>query len=186
MTSSTVFPFYIHADTESKSKEIGIFLKNLKGKKILDACCGEGNDAAYLAQIGNKVAAVDIAKQKIELAQRKFEGIQNLKFWRIDILNLSSQFQKEKFDGIWFSNSFQHFTKSNAVRVLNILYKLLKKEGIIQISLKISKKENSKRSLLVDYTDLEIRKMLINARFTIIGRYKENEMSSWQSITAQK
>jgi len=47
------------------------FLGSLRGKKVLDAGCGEGYNTRIMARMGAKVTAVDISARLIDMAQRE-------------------------------------------------------------------------------------------------------------------
>jgi ubiquinone/menaquinone biosynthesis C-methylase UbiE len=44
---------------------------DVRGKKILDACCGESVSSRQLAQKGALVTAIDLSSQMLELARKK-------------------------------------------------------------------------------------------------------------------
>src|SRR4051812_49324591 len=51
----------------------------IAGKDVLDAACGEGYGAAWLAQSAKSVAGLDVDAPTIEAARRKYV-VQNLRF----------------------------------------------------------------------------------------------------------
>src|SRR3990167_9785073 len=70
-----------HWDTEKPSSNMSRFVELIKGRKdVLDAGCGAGRDAIFLAQQGFSVTGVDISPVGIDLAKQRSEDIPNLKF----------------------------------------------------------------------------------------------------------
>lgn len=60
--------------------------------RILVPGCGSGNDAAFLAEQGHIVTAVDYSEQAIKRAQSKYGHIKNLTFEQIDIFQLPQSY----------------------------------------------------------------------------------------------
>lgn len=70
--------------------------------KILEINCGTGEDAIWLAKRKNEIIATDASEKMIEMAEAK-NTFQNLKFEQIPIQQVSSFFEKERFNLV-FSN----------------------------------------------------------------------------------
>lgn len=73
--------------------------------RVLVLGCGSGNDAAYFAQNGHIVTAVDISPEALSRAQEKYGHIANLKFIQQDIFNLGPEWS-EKFDIVFEHTCF--------------------------------------------------------------------------------
>jgi 2-polyprenyl-3-methyl-5-hydroxy-6-metoxy-1,4-benzoquinol methylase len=56
--------------------------KDCRGLKVLDAGCGEGKNAVFLASLGAQVRAIDISDLAIRNGQREFGKLENLR-WEI-------------------------------------------------------------------------------------------------------
>ncbi|MCB0355762.1 MAG: methyltransferase domain-containing protein, partial [Bdellovibrionales bacterium] len=56
--------------------------------RILVPGCGTGNDAAFLAQQGHIVTAIDFSQEALRQAEEKYGHIKNLKFVNADIFQL--------------------------------------------------------------------------------------------------
>lgn len=70
-----------HWDVEEPSSNIYEFVELIKGsKRVLDAGCGTGRDAIFLAKQGFKVAGVDSSSVAIKLAKKKGVELSNLGF----------------------------------------------------------------------------------------------------------
>lgn len=71
---------------------------NVKGKQVLDLCCGEGYNTRILARRGGKVVGVDFAEKMIELARLKEEEEKTgISYFVSDATNLR-EFRSESFD----------------------------------------------------------------------------------------
>ena len=62
--------------------------------RILVPGCGTGNDAAFLAEQGHIVTAIDYCQEAIDLAKKKYGHIQNLKFVQADVFKLSESYMR--------------------------------------------------------------------------------------------
>lgn len=68
--------------------------------RILVLGCGEGHDAAYFAEAGHFVTAVDISPLALEKARKLYGHLDNLKFVQADLFKLPSDFE-QSFDVIF-------------------------------------------------------------------------------------
>jgi len=65
--------------------------------RVIVLGCGSGNDAAYFAEHGHFVTAVDISPEAIKRAKEKYQNLPNLKFVQADVFKLPEEFN-ESFD----------------------------------------------------------------------------------------
>lgn len=68
--------------------------------RILVLGCGEGHDAAFFAQAGHVVTAVDFSAQAIERGKRLYGHLENLHFIQADIFKLPKEFD-QAFDVVF-------------------------------------------------------------------------------------
>jgi SAM-dependent methyltransferase len=64
----------------------------LQRSRILIAGAGSGNDAAWFAQQGHLVTAVDFSEEAIARAKSKYGNVENLKFQQADVFALPDSF----------------------------------------------------------------------------------------------
>lgn len=64
----------------------------LPRQRILVLGCGTGADAAYLAQIGHIVTAIDKSGLALEAANKKYGQVKNLEFLQADLFHLPQDF----------------------------------------------------------------------------------------------
>ncbi|MCE5176898.1 MAG: class I SAM-dependent methyltransferase [Caldisericales bacterium] len=81
----------------------------VKGKDILDDCCGAGGKAVYLFDLGAKsVTGVDIGQEFVAMANdfAAIRGARNCKFVAGDAMSLS--FPNKSFDLVFAFDAFEH------------------------------------------------------------------------------
>lgn len=84
-------------------------LGDLRGKRILDVGCGEGEDAVLLAKLGATVTGFDVSPGAIQVAQRRAEidGVSDRVSFICAPLS-EAQLPRNTFDVIWFDNILHH------------------------------------------------------------------------------
>lgn len=92
----------IYATTESPGWNLGEPAAALKDmlprlkisrSRILVLGCGEGHDAAFFAQAGHRVTAVDISPLALEKASKLYGHIADLQFVQADLFKLSPEYE---------------------------------------------------------------------------------------------
>jgi len=101
-----------------------------RGKKILDAGCGNGRFAYYAAKYGAEVWAVDLGPA-IEVARQNTAKMQKVQVVQADLHNLP--FPYESFDFIYSLGVLHHL--SDPERAFQQLLRFLKPGGEVQIYL---------------------------------------------------
>lgn len=109
------------------------FQEQLSGKKVLDVGCGFGRDVERLRNNGFQAYGIDTSEQLISIANPEVQKY--LKLW--DALTLNTYFEQKNFDWVLALASIVHMEKEYGLVVLGNIYQLLKKEGILFISLKL-------------------------------------------------
>ena len=77
-----------------------------KGKRVLDAACGEGYGSALLAGVAQNVVGVDIAEAAIAHARSRYAALANLRFERGDCTALTGP--ESSFDLIVSFETLEH------------------------------------------------------------------------------
>lgn len=113
----------------------------VKNKVVLDVACGSGYGSDYLLQAGaKKVIGVDISKEAIEYAKKKYKK-KALQFIKSDVLKLP--FPDHTFDIIVSYETVEHLRDHQ--KFIKEIKRVLKKTGVLLISTpntKISPKDN--------------------------------------------
>ena len=103
-------------------------IKNCSGKKVLDYCCGEGENTIFLAENKADAYGIDISPVSIKNSQKEAEkkGLKNISFLVMDAENL--KFEDNYFDLIVCSGVLHHLKIEKAYQELS---RVLKPDGKI-------------------------------------------------------
>lgn len=106
-------------------------LEYVKDKVVVDAASGEGYGSQILAQLASKVYGVDISKEAVEAARKKYNK-ENLSFIEGSITKLP--FDNESIDVIVSFETIEHIDKSMQIAFMKEIKRVLKKDGILIMS----------------------------------------------------
>ncbi len=146
-----------------------------KSGQIFDFGCGPGHHSAYLTNLGYMVTGNDISPQMIKIARKHAP---KAKFICQDMFD--TNFPPKTFIGIWAAASFIHLPKKQAQVMLSRLHKMLKKNGIIYISIKKGKGEKVDKKLKYGlaqekfysyYSPTEFSKLLKQNKYKVLKTY---------------
>jgi ubiquinone/menaquinone biosynthesis C-methylase UbiE len=154
---------------EAIKKEADFFIKNLKGKKILDVGCGPGRDTKYFTEQGLDVTAIDLTKALLEIAKKQAPKAQ---FHLMDMRKL--KFPDNSFDGLWVNASLLHIPKKEAKQTVIGFKRILKPGGIIFIAVREGVEEKFSfdkglKRFYANYTKEELENLIKTAGFEIIN-----------------
>lgn len=118
------------------TKELGNRIGIAKESKVLDAACGRGATAIFIAKnFGCHVTGIDLSGKNIEKAKAisKKEGISEITDFRVgDVENIIDFFTDETFDYVICECSFCLFDDKK--KAAEELYRVTRKKGKIGIS----------------------------------------------------
>ena len=179
----TVKDYVRLVDSLYPQKESKKFISLIKENSlILDLGCGPGRDSKIFSNKGYKVIGVDLSKEMIKVAKQR---VKTANFKVMDLRNMS--FKDNYFDAIWANAIFMHISKKEISQAIKETLRILKKDGILYISIKEGKGEE----LLPDkryggvkkfwsfYQKNEFEKLLNESGFTILDSYIEKQDSSY-------
>ena len=112
---------YVDYKIKNKKKLINLIKKYSPNKKVMEAGCGTGIIATYMASLGYDVTEVDIDKKILGLAKKvSKEYITNgtPKFVQKDLLKLD--FKKNEFDCIFSNGVLEHFSDEEIIKILSL------------------------------------------------------------------
>lgn len=103
----------------------------IKYMKVLDVACGNGYGTEILSKSAKKVVGVDISKESIDLAIKKYKN-RNVEFYQSDAKSLN--FSSSSFDFVVSFETIEHLSKKDARKFLVEIKRVLKRTGKLLIS----------------------------------------------------
>lgn len=106
------------------------------GMRILEIGCGTGALTRRLAERTDRIDAIDISADMLEVAQEKLQQddlIDRVQLQRMDALALATHFQTGQFDVIVSSLAFSELSAPAQEHVMRISHHLLKAGGVLFI-----------------------------------------------------
>jgi ubiquinone/menaquinone biosynthesis C-methylase UbiE len=178
-----------HNDIKEVKRTIDFFIKNLKGKKILDVGCGPGRDSKYFTEKKLTVTGIDLTNKFLKIAANKSRMAQ---FIKMDMRKLT--FKRASFDGIWASASFLHLPKKDAKKTIVGFKKVLKPNGIIYLDVEKGSEEKiirkveykQKERLISFYKKDEILALIKRTGLTVFKVIIQRDKYGWIKIFARK
>jgi len=119
---------YYAIERKSRSMVMDWLEKNCQGKRVLDYCCGNGEDTIFIAQIGAEdVVGIDISHESIKNCQQKavIKGVQDKTSFRIMDAE-AMEFEDNSFDIITEYGALHHIDLNKAYPEL---VRVLKQDG---------------------------------------------------------
>ena len=124
------------------------------GAKVLDAGCGSGRDSLFFMRQGYRVTMLDASAAMCRCAE-KLTGQKALHKTFAEI-----NFDKQ-FDGIWANASLLHVLEQELEKVLKILHRALKDDGVLYASWKYGEAERRDgERFYCDMTEEKLKKLL--------------------------
>ncbi len=149
-----------------------LFIDNLEGKRILDLGCGPGRDARYFSENNFEVVGIDLSESFLKLAR---QNAPRAEFRKMDLTR--PEFPREHFDGVWAAASALHIPKKQAGETLKQVSSVMKKGGILYLSLlegvgeRYTNIEFGNGRFFAYYAKEEIKEILESLGFRIIEIY---------------
>ena len=137
MDSGKVFDVTKNYSQNSKSvnKLIEHYFKDseIKGKNILDAGARVGDYSIQLLNKGaKKVVGIDLSRECVELAKKRYKKIKNLEFYQGDIRNLN-KFKDNEFDIVICVGTIFYLPKKEMKIALNEFVRVTKPKGKVLV-----------------------------------------------------
>ncbi|GAX91608.1 class I SAM-dependent methyltransferase [Effusibacillus lacus] len=108
------------------------FIRDVKGKALLEAGSGTGKISLRLAMEGADVTLVDYSKKALENSQLAFrQKNRQGNFLLSDIRNM--EVPDNSYDLVWNAGVLEHFDFSGKVSVLQEMARITKPEGIVLV-----------------------------------------------------
>jgi len=116
----------IKPEEELEFKYVLKLLKPEQGEKILEIGCNTGEFCYLLKKLGVKVKGIDINKEAIRIAKRKYKSI------KFEVKDIEKDNIKGLYDKIVMIQVIEHLSKP--IEILKKIKKLLKPGGILVLS----------------------------------------------------
>lgn len=112
---------------------IKVFREN-NARHICDAACGFGKYSAILSSGGFDVSGFDVSEESVKLTLGMLEDF-NLAYRDYYTCSITDiKFQDDYFDGVVAHAVIDHMPSADAVKALNELLRITKKDGLIYVS----------------------------------------------------
>lgn len=151
-------------------KFVDIFIKN-NVQTVCDAACGFGKFSSICSKNNFTISGFDISSEAVNLTKAMLKEF-NLKFNEFKVCSLTEiDYDYESFDGAIAHAVMDHLKKADAVKALDELLRIVKKNGLIYFSFDGIEDDDLNLSHMVledgsfEYTD-ESRKGMIFRHFT--------------------
>jgi sterol 24-C-methyltransferase len=129
------FPLPINGALRAMEAELFNALQCPRGSRVLDAGCGVGHVALYMARAGDyRVEGIDVVARHVAKANRniKIAGMEASVSARIGDYHHLEDLEDNSFDGIYTMETLVHST--NPLKVLREFLRLLKQGGRIALN----------------------------------------------------
>lgn len=104
----------------------------VKGKRVLDAACGEGYGSSIMASVAGKVIGLDISQDAIDRASKQYKEHSNLQYVVGDVSNLP--FPDSSIDVVVSFETIEHISVELQYKFLNEIQRVLVPDGYVIMS----------------------------------------------------
>ena len=141
-------------------KEVKKFFNNIENKKILDFGCGDGRYKKFISKT-NDYTGIDVEESGHLNTAKKYDIIWNKK---------KLPFENDYFDAILMTEVLEHIEDIDTT--LKEIYRVLKKNGSILITVPFMWKEHEKPYDFQRFTSFGLKKLFQKNGFEIINQKK--------------
>ena len=159
-----------------------------KGKRVLDAACGEGYGSHLLSDVAAEVVGIDVDAASIEHARARYQGAPNVRFEVMDATRLS--FSEGAFDLVVSFETLEHLLEQE--QLIEGFSRVLKDDGVLLIS---SPDKRTYSEVAGFHNEFHVRELyreelldLLNPHFSDIRLYGQKLLFQsvlWNLETAQ-
>ncbi len=97
-------------------------------RKVLDLCCGAGQRALYMADLGLQVSALDIDSRKLAILHEKARDYRlNIEIFEASMTDLP--FESGSFDTVICCSALHHQTVTGILKTISEIRRVCKSEG---------------------------------------------------------
>lgn len=119
-------------DKQAVAPGLAAFVPKLKlqRSRVLVLGCGRGDDAAFFAERGHIVTAVDFSSEAITSAKSRFKNVRDLKFEQRDLFSLPKEWQQQ-FDLVVEHQCFAAISPQRRADLVKVWQQMLQPSGAI-------------------------------------------------------
>lgn len=158
-----------------------------KGKRALDAACGEGYGAALLGTIAEAVVGVDIDGASIEQAAARYAAATHVRFVEGSCTSLA--FPASSFDVVVSFETIEHLDAGDQPRMLAEFARVLRPDGVLVISSPNKRLYSDARNYVNEFHRHELYRedleKLLVASFPA-QRWFHQRVAPWSEIWAEQ
>ncbi|MEP7206597.1 MAG: class I SAM-dependent methyltransferase [Casimicrobiaceae bacterium] len=107
-------------------------LRHLRGRRVLDAACGEGYGTALLASVAREVVGVDISADAVSHARTTYAGLANARFEQGTVTELP--LTDRSVDVVVSFETIEHLPQVEQPRMLAEFARVLTDDGLLVLS----------------------------------------------------
>lgn len=145
-----------------------------KGRRVLDAACGEGYGTQILSEYSKSIVGVDISAEAIQLAKKRYTS-ENIEFCEATIEKIP--YPDSSFDMIVSFETIEHVDEEIQEAFLKEVSRLLKKDGLLIISTPNKEVDTIKEGInhfhIKEFTQQEFKDYL-EKKFKFIDIYNQS------------
>jgi len=102
----------------------------VRGRKVLDTCCGLGTNGLFLAERGFDVTGIDISKKAVEIANQRAQECSEADRIRFTVENfMKMDFAPMSFDFVLDIGCFHHVAKADRHSFIQNVHRVLMPAG---------------------------------------------------------
>lgn len=154
-----------------------------KRSNVLDAGCGPGHHARYLARHGHRVLGIDLSDEMLQIAKK---SVREASFFKMDIQHL--ELCAQSFDGIWCAASALHVPREEVLQLLVGYKRVLRPGGVLGLNLLIGRpsevvEHGQDKRFFEHYEDgAEIARILHFLGFEVVGEEQSETRRNTQEL----
>lgn len=141
-----------------------------RAARVLDAGCGPGHHARFLAARGHDVVGIDLSAAMLQIARSR---VRSASFLRMDLQDL--RFPPGTFDGIWCAGAAMHIPREEIVAVFRSFRRLVRPGGMVGINMQVGRRseivefENDHRFFEYYPSEREIGRLASRAGLRVVA-----------------
>ena len=159
----------------------------LENPNVLEIGCGDGREAAEIAEITDNYLGVDISEGMIDLARERFPGM------IFKVADLEGYRFEELVDAVFSFATFLHLPKEEFAQALEVVHKGLNAGGVLYLTLKARdsyqeeiKEDDFGKRMFYYYTHDDVTELMGDMFEELYYDDQQIGSTDWMSILVRK